>query len=41
MGKPTIAEMLSAEANRPKPVVAESKPATDGPALGGAMPTPA
>jgi cell division protease FtsH len=41
MGKPTIADMLSAEASRPKPVVPDAKPATDGPELGGALPTPA
>jgi len=40
LGRPTIADMLTAEANRPKPV-AEQKPADSGPELGGAMPSPA
>jgi cell division protease FtsH len=41
MGKPTIADMLSAEASRPRPAV-EATPAKDsGPELGGAMPSPA
>jgi len=41
LGRPTIAEMLSVEANRPKSSVADAKPAKDGPELGGAMPSPA
>ena len=41
MGKPTIADMLTAEASRPKQPVAEQRPAGSGPELGGAMPSPA
>jgi cell division protease FtsH len=40
LGRPTIADMLTAEANRPKPTPGQ-KPADSGPELGGAMPSPA
>jgi cell division protease FtsH len=41
MGKPTIADMLTAEASRPRAATSEPTPPKTGPELGGAMPSPA
>jgi hypothetical protein len=41
MGKPTIADMLTAEASRPRAATSEPTPPKAGPELGGAMPSPA
>ncbi len=41
IGRPTIADMLTVEASRPRPATTDAKPAQDGPEFGGALPTPA
>jgi hypothetical protein len=41
LGKPTIADMLTAEASRPRAATSEPTPPKTGPELGGAMPSPA